>query len=352
LEVATLQRFRDRFIGFLLALASVALAILASMALSPVLQGHVLFLFLAATIVAALYGGFIAGGVAVVASVLAHDYFFQEPKYTLLVHSTRHAIELIFFFLVAGVVSWLGSRVHFLQRKAESETRAREVLMGAVSHDLKNPLGAISLNAQLILREKAQTPLEIKMHARAQSILSVTKRMDTLIKDLLLFEKIQSGSFVADLKNESVGQIINDVTEIMEPLALKKSLQFNVIYQAENLEVSCDRDGVYHVLSNLLGNAVKFTQKGSVTLRVKKEGGKVVFDVEDDGPGIPEKDIPLIFNKYWQSQETAKLGTGLGLFISKKIVESHGEKISVKSEAGGGCDFSFSLPVHEPTLEI
>jgi signal transduction histidine kinase len=106
------------------------------------------------------------------------------------------------------------------------------------------------------------------------------------------------------------------------------------------------------VLSNLIGNAIKFTPTGgTITVRAEQVEEEVRFLVEDSGKGIPEAEIPQVFGRFWQNSETARQGTGLGLFIAKGIVESHGGRIWVESKLGVGSRFYFTLPI-KPVLSM
>jgi signal transduction histidine kinase len=110
--------------------------------------------------------------------------------------------------------------------------------------------------------------------------------------------------------------------------------------------VYADRHRVLQVLSNLIGNAMKFTPAGGmITYRAEQQRTEVLFTVADNGPGIPKENLGDIFNPYWQAKRTARLGAGLGLPIAKGIVESHGGRIWVESEPGKGTKFFFTLPV-------
>jgi two-component system CheB/CheR fusion protein len=132
----------------------------------------------------------------------------------------------------------------------------------------------------------------------------------------------------------------------MEPRALAKGIQLDVEIPAKVPHILCDKDRIIQVLWNLIGNAIKFTQEaGSVSLRVLPESDFVRFTVSDTGPGIDPKDLPKMFDRFWQAKQTASLGSGLGLSIAKGIVDIHGGKIWVESKLGCGSQFHFTVPV-------
>jgi signal transduction histidine kinase len=115
-------------------------------------------------------------------------------------------------------------------------------------------------------------------------------------------------------------------------------------------KVSADRDRIFQVLQNLVGNAIKFTPEGGrITLRVEPRDEDVVFSVSDTGPGIAEEDLEHIFDPYWRPKMQAKAGAGLGLSISRGIVEAHGGRIWAESEVGKGSTFHFTIPVAKPS---
>jgi signal transduction histidine kinase len=118
--------------------------------------------------------------------------------------------------------------------------------------------------------------------------------------------------------------------------------------QDEDCFVLCDRDRVLQALSNLIGNALKFTSQGTVLVQVEHRGSEALFSVRDTGCGIPEDHLPHVFDRYWRAQATAKLGAGLGLSIAKGIIEAHGGRIWVESHVGVGSSFRFTLPIAEP----
>jgi signal transduction histidine kinase len=113
--------------------------------------------------------------------------------------------------------------------------------------------------------------------------------------------------------------------------------------------VTCDRDRIYQVLSNLLGNASKFTPEGGrIWVTLVERDGQVEFEIQDSGPGVGPQDVPHIFDRYWQAAGRRRMGLGLGLAIAKGIVLAHGGRIWVESKVGSGSVFRFTLPkTHE-----
>lgn len=229
-----------------------------------------------------------------------------------------------------------------LARDAEAATRARDELLAAVSHDLRNPLGAIYMTASLLLETSLDEETKTKQIA---TIRRTANRMTRLIEDLLDASKMEVGRFVVDPQPDPVEDLLEDAREDFEPIASGAGVALEVVPPDANLLVLADHYAVLRVLSNLVGNALKFTPEGgTVRLETSEDGERVRFAVSDTGPGVEEEAIPLIFERFWQSGPRKGEGSGLGLAIAKGIVEAHQGRIWVESEPGEGSTFYFTLP--------
>jgi len=237
-----------------------------------------------------------------------------------------------------------------LERQVAREQRAirvREDLMAFVSHDLKNPLSVIWLAATM-LKAAVDSPAAgdpmLRAKAAIEKIIRATDRMNHLIADLLDAARIEAGRFSVRPRPEPVDDIIAESVALAEPLAHSKRLAFRTDIREHGL-VSADRERVFQVLSNLLGNAIKFTPEGgTIVLTAERRDGDVLFSVEDTGPGISSEDLGHIFDRYWHKPTSRAGGSGLGLSIAKGIVEAHGGRIWVDSLPGAGARFYFVLP--------
>ena len=139
--------------------------------------------------------------------------------------------------------------------------------------------------------------------------------------------------------------LLRDALEMMNPLAIDRGLHLEARAEPPDLCAICDRDRVLQVLSNLIGNALKFTPSGgTVTVRAEPGDGEVMISVTDTGPGIAPEQLRRIFDRYWQGKNNRAAGVGLGLSIVKGLVESHGGNVFVKSQEGSGSTFAFTLP--------
>ncbi len=230
-----------------------------------------------------------------------------------------------------------------LFHEAQQATRARDDVLAVVAHDLRNPLNTVIMGVSLMLDS---TPVERPQERRQVEIVRrAADRMNRMIQDLLDVRRMESGRLGIDAQPESPASLVNDTVEMLMPLAHGSTiiLEANV---AENLPpVVADAARIQQVLSNLVGNAVKFTpREGRVTVCAEQIDGGVRFGVIDTGPGIPPDQVPHIFGHFWQAMPSDRRGIGLGLAIAKGIVEAHGGMIWVESNVGLGSTFYFTLP--------
>jgi len=221
----------------------------------------------------------------------------------------------------------------------------RDEFLAIVSHDLKNPIGAASMCAEILLED----PAFLKFGTEARNSIELIKRnIDTslrLIADLLDMERIESGKLQLVLKKYDIGQIFQEVIERFAQVALTKTVELRTASSVVSREVFCDKDRVMQVLSNLLGNALKFTpQGGLITLDANFSEDGVQVSVSDTGPGIPDEKRLKIFERYAQLGVNDRVGLGLGLYISKMLVETHQGRLWVSSKVGHGSTFTFTLP--------
>ena len=231
-----------------------------------------------------------------------------------------------------------------LYHQAQHATRARDDVLGIVSHDLRNPLSAIAMCSSALLESPADPS---STNYLLETIQRSAEWMKTLIQDLLDVAGLDSGRLSIDRQPLDVRPVLDEATELFEQSAEERGVTLAVDAGAPLHEVHADRGRVLQVLSNLVGNAIKFTPVGGrVTLRARDDGGKVRLTVSDTGSGIPAEELPHIFDRHWHKQRNAReRGTGLGLAIARGLVEAHGGEIWAESEPGRGSDFHFTLPV-------
>jgi signal transduction histidine kinase len=226
---------------------------------------------------------------------------------------------------------------------AQQAVRAREQVLAIVSHDLRNPLNAIMLAAQLL----QMTQLSDDDREQVDVIELSAKRMSRLIADLLDITRLEGGKRLP-IEPERVDPetLLSEAHELFKAQTAAQQITMRYEVFPGTPPVHADRHRVMQVLSNLIGNAMKFVPPGGIiSCRAESAMRDVLFTVADNGPGIRREDIGRIFSPYWQSERAERMGAGLGLPIVKGIVESHGGKIWVESEEGRGTRFYFTLPV-------
>jgi PAS domain S-box-containing protein len=234
------------------------------------------------------------------------------------------------------------------REKAEAASRMRQDLVAIVSHDLRNPLSAITTSVALLERAlpadaAARAPKYVETIARS------AERMGRLISDLLDVASIDAGRLSVEPVTRDVEALLGDAIEMLRPVAAGKSIRLDAEPLARPLSVHADQERVLQVLSNLLGNAVKFTREGgAIGVRAETSDALVRISVVDTGPGISPEQMPHLFDRYWQATKDGRLGIGLGLSIAKGIVEAHGGRIWAESTPGKGSTFHFTLPAAPP----
>ncbi len=234
-----------------------------------------------------------------------------------------------------------------VRAQAETIARAREEMLAVVSHDLRNPMTAIAASAQMIRRKVEQADMD-EVLARAETIQRGVAQMEALVRDLLDTASVQSGNLTVHLQVEEVTGIVNQVADLLRPVLASAKQTLEVVLPEGPLRARCDRERIFQVLSNLVGNAGKFSPEGSsITISLRARPREIVFEVLDRGCGISPEHLPHIFDPYWQASQKRREGLGLGLAIAKGIVGAHDGRIWVESRPGAGSKFAFSLPPAE-----
>jgi PAS domain S-box-containing protein len=224
-----------------------------------------------------------------------------------------------------------------LYARAQRAIQVRDDVMGVVAHDLRNPLSAILMRAQLLEGGGDQA-------RQGEAIAHAAHRMSRLIDDLLDVTRIEAGQLAITTAEIPVAELVAEAIEDQRVLAAAAGLGLQVEVGAGVRTVRGDRDRLLQVLGNLIGNAVKFTPAGGgITVTAAAGGDHVELSVADTGRGISAEDLPRVFDRFWRAQETGRSGAGLGLAIAKGIVEVHGGRMWVTSAPGRGTTFFFSI---------
>lgn len=225
--------------------------------------------------------------------------------------------------------------------RAEEADRAKSAFLAQVSHEMRTPLHNILSNAELG-EARVNDPQANKYFQR---IVTAANRQLSFINEILDIAKIEAGKMAYHFSPNNISTIINDQILLTNAKANEKQLKFDVL-QPENIMLNCDKKRIGQVILNLIANAIKFSEPNSmISIRSEVKENLYYFSIKDQGPGINNNEIELVFEKFHQSDNNKEMtGTGLGLSIAKSIVSIHKGTIWVENNLDRGCTFFFSLP--------
>ena len=232
-----------------------------------------------------------------------------------------------------------------LHAKAQEAIRMREDLLAIVSHDLKNPLTAILISTSLQKRFIGSGTNTNLIKGQIENVQKAADSMHRMISDLLDFAQIGSGHLKIERRPHRIATLLERTRELFGALASEKSIRLKTTLSTPELTFECDHDRIIQVLSNLVGNALKFTPPGG-TISVCAEtldSSTIQLLVKDTGLGITCEQLPHVFDRYWQGAKGNRHNAGLGLSIARGLVEAHGGRIWVESSPGQGSTFYFTL---------
>lgn len=239
------------------------------------------------------------------------------------------------------------------REESDRAVRLRDDMIDVISHELKNPLMALSSGIALIQRIIPKDDPKLRVALTTLNRLnSSIPRINRMVSDLMDVTRMEAGKFRIEPQAHDFSKIADDALKIFEASAYMKSVRLSADIPESLPYVFCDYDRIIQVLSNLLDNGIKFTDAGgSVIISARQPGEQIEVEVADTGRGMPEEYFGHIFDRFWQAKDTAYKGIGLGLTITKGIVEAHGGRIWVKSKEGQGTSFFFTLPTSEVQIE-
>ncbi|MBI5473771.1 MAG: HAMP domain-containing histidine kinase [Ignavibacteriae bacterium] len=222
----------------------------------------------------------------------------------------------------------------------------RRELIANVSHDLRTPLASAQGYLETVLMKESDLSAP-ERQSYLEIIFSNMERLSRLIEELFELSKLEAKQTQLHVEPFSIADLANDLAQKFAPIAEKKEVRIVPEFSQNLPSVVADIGLIDRVLHNLLDNAISYTNSGGEAKIVLREyGSKLRVSIEDTGVGISAQDLPYVFNRFYQSRTHGKTGgAGLGLAIAKKILEAHGEVISVESRAGEGTKFSFELPL-------
>ncbi|MDQ3264883.1 MAG: hybrid sensor histidine kinase/response regulator [Myxococcota bacterium] len=236
---------------------------------------------------------------------------------------------------------------HLVVERARSDAAliSRDDFLAMVSHELRNMLGGIALSAAMIVKQTSGHDGAKTILRNAEGIQRFTARMNRLIGDLVDVASIDAGALRVAAELGDASGLVGESVEAFQQSAAAKGVSLNVEVAKDSLLARFDHERVLQVLANLLSNAIKFTPKGGhISLRLDRIDGRVRFTVSDTGSGIDPAKHEAVFIRFWQADMRDRRGMGLGLYISKCIVEAHGGTIWAESKLGQGSTFCFTLP--------
>ena len=298
-------------------------------------------------------------GVTLVA-FLAGAFWLSATPADAALRMTFGLVGLTSIVIVCSYVTERYARENFVQRRrlevseqrALEANRAKSVFLSNMSHELRTPLNAVLGFAQLMERDPS---LSAESRAHLRTIHRSGEHLLGLIDDVLAISKIEAGRITLVEQPFDLPRLVHGVVELVRVRAEAKDLRLE--YHAEGLPESVvgDEGKLRQVLLNLLGNAVKFTTEGGISLRVAWRNGRASFEVEDTGPGIAPAEVECLFEPFTQtaSGRASQEGTGLGLAITRTFVRLMGGEVSVRSAVGRGSTFSFDVALRvsaEPAL--
>ena len=225
--------------------------------------------------------------------------------------------------------------------------RKKDEFISIASHELKTPVTIIKTNLWMF-----EHTLNMELTKSQKRLLWETdegiKRLSKIVSNLLDISRIEQGRLVVEKKKVDINQLIEEITTSYKEIVKKKKLK--LIYEKVNLkEVFTDRDKIVEILDNLISNSIKYTKRGHIRIKLFSGRKEVKIAVSDTGPGIAKKDYPRLFQKFGRGnaglkQQVLGASTGLGLYISKRMIEELGGKIGFASEIGKGSTFWFTIP--------
>ncbi len=341
------------WVGYLVAASAAGACTLAGLAMEPRFDiVNIAMVYLLAVVVIALRFSRGAAITCAALSVAAFDVVFVPPRGTFTVHDAQYLLTFAIMLGVALVISQLMDRGRReaearagLALEAESE-RLRSALLASISHDLRTPL-AVLTGASSTLAEGGERLPPAEREALVRSVFEQARDLSDHMDKVLQMTRLDSGAVKLERDWASIPEITGSLLARLANRLSGHRLMLDIPSDLPLVRV--DASLMEQAIGNLLDNAARHTPPGTVVrLRAKHEGGEVVVSVEDYGPGLDERDLERLFEKFHRgAAEASGRGVGLGLAITRAIVTLHGGRAWAERNPGGGICFRLSLPVQE-----
>lgn len=233
-----------------------------------------------------------------------------------------------------------------LTARAEAASQAKSLFLATMSHELRTPLNAI-IGYTSLLQEAIWGPVQEEQRTKLAKILMNAQHLLALIEEVLLLTRMDAGSEIVSWERVDGTLLLDEAAVLTMPMAVAKDLAYHVEGPESPLLLCSERRKILQILINVVENAIKFTEQGSITLRAWQQDEEVRFAVSDTGVGIPPKHLEHIFDAFWQVQQGStrqKGGAGLGLSVSRQLAQLLGGDLTVQSTPGAGTTFTLVLP--------
>ena len=244
--------------------------------------------------------------------------------------------------------------IHDITREKSIE-RIKSEFVSVAAHQLRTPLSGIKWTLKTILEEEESAKIPEEIMTFIERAYEANDRMVNLVNDLLNVTRIEEGRYIYEPEEADLMSVIDPVIEVYKEYIKAREIEFEVEKPTEELpQVKVDKEKITIVVQNFLDNAMKYTKEGKITLVIEHIDGKIKISVTDTGVGIPEDQQRRLFNKFFRAANVQRMdteGSGLGLFISKNIVEAHGGKVGFHSKIGEGSTFYFTLPANKKEID-
>jgi signal transduction histidine kinase len=228
-------------------------------------------------------------------------------------------------------------------RPSGERPRERDDLLLIIGHDLKDPLAAIMMGTNLLL--KTTSPGDERTVRVLEAIQRAGDRLDGLIRNALELSKFLNGTFELRSQRHKLEDVLGQALERFAPIAARRAVRLERRIEVQGAQVVCDLERIQHALLLVADNAARYTGDGRVTFEARVEGDKARISVADAGPGIPDDRVKTVFDWAANATRPAREGTGLGLALARRIIEAHGGTVELESHVGKGTTCRIALPL-------